>query len=162
MSTIAATSSEHALINYLLPKPISKDLILPHEIPRPSKILGAGFARNGKKRNRLRVESASKMRYISCMATISKEELRHLADLARIKIDPKEEDKLIKDLGSILGHFEELQELDTTTVAPMTGGTDLKNVFRNDTERESTNRGAGLEAFPESKNGFLKIPPVFE
>lgn len=96
------------------------------------------------------------------MATISKEELRHLAELARIKIDPKEEDKLIKDLSGILGHFEELQALDTKAVQPMTGGTDLRNVFREDTERENTDRGAGVEAFPEKEDGFLKIPPVFE
>jgi len=93
---------------------------------------------------------------------ISKEELRHLAELARIKLDPGEEDKLIKDLGNILDHFKELQELDTSNAAPMTGGTDLRNIFRDDTERENTNRGAGVEAFPESENGFLKVPPVFE
>ena len=44
----------------------------------------------------------------------------------------------------------------------MTGGTDLLNVFRDDTERENTDRGAGAEAFPESEGGFLKVPPVFE
>jgi aspartyl-tRNA(Asn)/glutamyl-tRNA(Gln) amidotransferase subunit C len=93
---------------------------------------------------------------------ISKEELRHLAELARIKLDPGEEDKLIKDLGNILDHFKELQGLDTSNVAPMTGGTDLRNVFRDDTERENTDRGAGVEAFPESENGFLKVPPVFQ
>ena len=93
---------------------------------------------------------------------ISKEELRHLADLARIKLDPKEEDKLIKDLGNILDHFKELQELDTANVAPMTGGTDLRNVFRGDDERENTDQGAGVEAFPENEGGFLKVPPVFE
>ena len=96
------------------------------------------------------------------MATISKEELRHLAELARIKLDASEEDSLIKDLGNILGHFEELRALDTSAVPPMTGGTDLKNVFRDDTERENTDHGAGVEAFPETENGFLKVPPVFE
>ena len=93
---------------------------------------------------------------------ISKEELRHLAQLARIEIDPKEEDKLIKDLGNILGYVKELQELDTKDVAPMTGGTDLRNVFRGDDDRKNTDRGSGIEAFPESEGGSLKVPPVFE
>jgi aspartyl-tRNA(Asn)/glutamyl-tRNA(Gln) amidotransferase subunit C len=93
---------------------------------------------------------------------ISKQELEHLAKLARIELDPKEEEKLLKDLDSIMGHFKVLQELDTTNVAPMTGGTDLVNALRDDLERESTNQGAGTEAFPESKNGYLKVPPVFE
>jgi aspartyl-tRNA(Asn)/glutamyl-tRNA(Gln) amidotransferase subunit C len=95
-------------------------------------------------------------------STITKAELEHLAKLARIELDPKEEEKLLKDLGAILDYFKELQELDTTNVAPMTGGTDLKNVFRGDTEHENTNRGAGTAAFPETKDGYLKIPPVFE
>lgn len=92
---------------------------------------------------------------------INKQTLEHLAKLARIDLDPKEEEKLLRDLGNILEHFKELQELDTTNVAPMTGGTDLKNIFRADDERENTNRGAGTDAFPEKENGFLKIPPVF-
>jgi len=95
-------------------------------------------------------------------SSLTKRDLEHLAKLARIELDPKEEEKLLKDLGNILDHFKELQGLDTKNVPPMTGGTDLKNVFRGDDERENTNRGAGTEAFPEKKNGFLKIPPVFE
>lgn len=103
-------------------------------------------------------------------SSIDKKELEHLAALARLQLDPKEEEKLLTDLDAILEHFKELQGLDTSTVEPMTGGTDLKNVFRedganNDAEgggHENTNRGAGVDAFPESEDGFLKIPPVFE
>jgi aspartyl-tRNA(Asn)/glutamyl-tRNA(Gln) amidotransferase subunit C len=94
--------------------------------------------------------------------SITKHELEHLAALARIELDPKEEEKILKDLVEILGYFSELQKLDTANVPPMTGGTDLINIFREDTERENTNRGAGTEAFPESEGGFLKVPPVFE
>ncbi len=95
-------------------------------------------------------------------SAITKHELEHLAKLARINLDPKEEEKLIKDLGNILEHFNELKALDTSNVAPMAGGTDLKNIFREDAERENTNRGAGVEAFPEKERGYLKVPPVFE
>jgi aspartyl-tRNA(Asn)/glutamyl-tRNA(Gln) amidotransferase subunit C len=95
-------------------------------------------------------------------STITKHELEHLAKLSRIELGPNEEEKLLKDLGAMLDYFKQLEELDTTKVAPMTGGTDLKNVFRDDMERENTNHGAGAEAFPETKNGYLKIPPVFE
>lgn len=96
------------------------------------------------------------------MATIGKRELEHLAKLARIELDPNEEEKLLKDLENILDYFKELQTLDTSAVPPMTGGTDLKNIFREDGERESTNRGAGVEAFPASEDNYLKIPPVFD
>ena len=93
---------------------------------------------------------------------INKTVLEHLAKLTRIELDPKEEEKFLKDLTEILDYFKELEALDTTNVMPMAGGTDLKNIFREDTERENTDRGAGVELFPESKNGFLKVPPVFE
>ena len=93
---------------------------------------------------------------------ISKHELEHLAELVRIALNPKEEGKLLKDLGAILDYFKELQELDTSNVPPMTGGTDLRDVLRADAERENTNQGFGIEAFPGSQNGYLKIPPVFE
>ena len=95
-------------------------------------------------------------------SSINKQDLERLAELARIELDPKEEEKLLKDLGNILEHFKILQELPTEHVTPMAGGTDLMNVFREDEERVNTNRGAGVEAFPETKDGFLKIPPVFE
>lgn len=107
-------------------------------------------------------------------SVIDKRELEKLAKLARIELDPKEEDRLLNDLGNILDHFKELQALDTSAVLPMTGGTDLHSIFREDGIREdaaagdendmheNTNRGAGVEAFPKNEKGFLKIPPVFE
>ncbi len=96
------------------------------------------------------------------MASIDKEALARLAKLSRIEYDPSEEAKLIADLGAILDHFKELQGVDTSDVPPMTGGTDLRGVLRADDARESTNRGAGTEAFPKSKDGFLEVPAVFE
>jgi aspartyl-tRNA(Asn)/glutamyl-tRNA(Gln) amidotransferase subunit C len=96
------------------------------------------------------------------MSSITKQTLEHLAKLARLKLDPKEEEKLTQDLAKILDHFKELEGLDTSNVAPMSGGTQLKNVFREDEERENTNRGAGIEQFPEKQDGFLRVPPVFE
>ena len=93
---------------------------------------------------------------------ISKTTLARLAKLARIELDPKEEEKFLKDLSEILDYFKQLEELDTAKIAPMTGGTELKNIFRGDAERENTDRGAGVESFPETKNGLLKVPPVFE
>ncbi len=95
-------------------------------------------------------------------SVLTKRELAHLADLARIELDPKEEEKLLADLGKILDHFKELQALDTAAVPPMAGGTDLKNIFRGDADRENADRGAGADAFPEKEDGYLKIPPVFE
>ena len=93
---------------------------------------------------------------------LNKHDLERLAKLARIELDPGEEEKLLRDLGQMLDHFKELQELDTKNVPPMTGGTELFSVFRNDDERANTDQGAGVGSFPEKQDGYLKVPPVFE
>lgn len=92
---------------------------------------------------------------------ITKQTLEHLARLARIELDPREEEKLIKDLEKILDHFRELEGLDTKDVPPMSGGTRHNNTFREDAGESKTNDRGGGEAFPENEQGFLKVPPVF-
>src|SRR3989344_2550522 len=95
-------------------------------------------------------------------SSISKKALENLAKITKIKLEEKEEEKLLEDMRKILAYFDELKSLDPSGVEPMNGGTELKNSFREDEERISTNQGAGVDAFPETKDGFLKVPPVFE
>lgn len=92
---------------------------------------------------------------------ITKETLAYLATLARIELDPAEEGRLLGDLQKILDYVSELQSADTSGIQPMNGGTALADIFREDAGSANTNRGEGVEAFPENKDGFLKIPPVF-
>lgn len=97
------------------------------------------------------------------MADITKKSLQHLADLSRLELTEKEEEKFLKDLESILGHFKELESLDTSNIAPMTGGTSLKNVFREDGERKSSLAADPVvDAFPDKKERWLKVPAVFK
>ena len=93
---------------------------------------------------------------------INKKELRHLAELSRFNLEGREEEKLLKDLQEIVAFFEELKILNTEGVEPMTGGTTLKNIWRDDEGRKDTNIGAGSGNFPEEEKGFLRVPPVFE
>lgn len=108
---------------------------------------------------------------------INKKTLEYLAELGRIELEaptPKRGrgpdrnvgNKLLKDLQKILGHFEELKEVDTENIEPMAGGTIEKNVFREDEQATSDKRQGKrenlVEAFPEKENGFLKVPAVFE
>ncbi len=91
----------------------------------------------------------------------SKKDLEHLAELARIELKEGEEAKLQKDLGAILDYFKELRGVDTESVEPMAGGTELKNVVREDVTGGTNDAGKGPEQFPDKKGGFLKVPPVF-
>lgn len=96
------------------------------------------------------------------MAEINEKILKHLAELARIEIESEKEEKFLKDFKNILSHFEELANLDTSKVAPMIGGTNLKNVIREDEFNEINDLRKGVEAFSEKRDGYLKVPPVFE
>ncbi len=92
---------------------------------------------------------------------ITPQELENLAELARIEVSKAEEKKILEDLEKILAHFEELKELDTTTVAPMAGGTSLENVFQGEEHPRVASEKA-VQALPKPAQGFLKVPPVFE
>lgn len=94
------------------------------------------------------------------MVEFNKKSLEKLAELARLDLNPDEEEKLLKDLRKILDYFGELQELDTARVEPMAGGTDSKNIVRED-QLTTDDTGKGREAFPEEQSGYLKVPPVF-
>lgn len=92
---------------------------------------------------------------------LTKKDLEKLADLSRMKIKESEEEKLLRDLGGILDHFEELKELDTETVEPMNGGTASVNVWRDDEAPNPLNGDRAKGEFPDAKDGYLKVPPVF-
>ena len=93
---------------------------------------------------------------------LTKKDLEKLAELARLDLKKGEEDKLLKNLGSVLDYFEELKNLDTEKIEPLSGATESSNVFREDSEEQSLEKGRTIEAFPENSGGYLKVPPVFE
>lgn len=98
------------------------------------------------------------------MAEITKALVEKLAKLARLEFTGEELEKFTTDLGNILGHVKELESVDAKGVAPMTGGTMLKNIMREDivvpeNEKEKKNI---VDAFPDKKGNYLKTPAVFE
>ncbi len=97
------------------------------------------------------------------MAEITKKSIEHLAKLARLEFTDAETDKFVVDLGNILNYFKELEAVDTSGVAPMTGGTSARNVFREDSPLVETfaDQKEIIAGFPEEERGYNKIPPVF-
>lgn len=90
-------------------------------------------------------------------------EINHLLELARIEISKEEKEKIANDLAKILDYVKQLQEVDTTGVEPMTGGTFVENILRDD-EINPNKEDLGKElktAAPKLKNDFWEIPPIF-
>lgn len=109
------------------------------------------------------LDSACRILYTDFMASlINKKNLQNLAELARLELQEREAKKILQDLQKILDHFNELAELDTSKVVAELPLDETRKIFRDDGERKETNIGQGKEAFPESEDGFLSIPPVFK
>ncbi|PIR98093.1 MAG: Asp-tRNA(Asn)/Glu-tRNA(Gln) amidotransferase GatCAB subunit C [Candidatus Colwellbacteria bacterium CG10_big_fil_rev_8_21_14_0_10_42_22] len=85
-------------------------------------------------------------------------DIKKYAHLARIKLSNKEEKKFQKDLEKILDHVAELEKVDVGGVKPVTGGTNLENIFREDIVK---NDNLLNPSFPEEEKGYLKVPKVF-
>jgi len=89
-------------------------------------------------------------------------DIKHIAELARVTLSKAEEEKFSADLESILAYVEELKEVDTSLVAPMTGGTELVNSYREEGWQAPSVRENIFKGFPETEEGFLKVPKIFE
>jgi aspartyl-tRNA(Asn)/glutamyl-tRNA(Gln) amidotransferase subunit C len=91
---------------------------------------------------------------------ISKKEVRHIANLARIGLGEKEAEKYSKDLSSILNWINELKEVDVSDVEPTAHITGLENAVRQDEIREFDDKEALKKLFPEEKDGYNKVKSV--
>lgn len=96
---------------------------------------------------------------------LSREEVEHIAHLARIELNAEEKEMFETELSGILSFVEILNELDTAGIEPVNGGTLLENVMRLDEQTDAymEKKSAGLvEAAAEKKGNLIKVKSVFE
>lgn len=91
---------------------------------------------------------------------IDREQVRKVAHLARLELQPHEEEQFTTQLGSILDYFEQLGELDVTDVEPTTRAIDVSNVTRPDNLQPFSDREAILKGAPEQEGDFFKVPKI--
>ena len=91
---------------------------------------------------------------------ISKDEVKHIASLARIGLTDKEVEKFSHDLSSILDWIKQLEEADVENVVETSHITGLKNISREDKEVDFENKAGIKKLFPEEKNGYDKVKSV--
>lgn len=96
------------------------------------------------------------------MARITKENVKHVAHLARLSFNEEELETFTKQLDDIIGFAEQLNELDTDNVEPTTHVLKLSNVLREDKSREWLTREEALKNAPDKQNGQVKVPSVLE
>ncbi|GGB49896.1 Asp-tRNA(Asn)/Glu-tRNA(Gln) amidotransferase subunit GatC [Virgibacillus dakarensis] len=96
------------------------------------------------------------------MADISSDQVKHVANLARLAITDEEAERFTKQLSSILEYAEQLNELDTTGVEPTTHVLDLKNVLRKDEPKKTITQEEALKNAPDKKGDYFRVPSILE
>ncbi len=91
---------------------------------------------------------------------IDRQEVRKVANLARLELTPEEEEQFTGQLNGILDYFEQLSELDTSKVQPTTRAIDVSNVMRSDDLQPFANRDNILEGAPDRDGEFFKVPKI--
>jgi aspartyl-tRNA(Asn)/glutamyl-tRNA(Gln) amidotransferase subunit C len=93
---------------------------------------------------------------------ISREDVAHVAELARLELSAAEEEQFIAQLNSILIYMEKLRELDTVDVEPTSHVLPLVNILREDEVQPSLDRAQVLRNAPEESHFFFKVPRIIE
>ncbi|UFJ41037.1 Asp-tRNA(Asn)/Glu-tRNA(Gln) amidotransferase subunit GatC [Brevibacillus humidisoli] len=96
------------------------------------------------------------------MSAITRKEVEHVANLARLTLTEEEAERYTNDLNAILQFAAKLNELDTSDVPPTSHATDVKNVMREDENRPSLPRETVLKNAADHEDGQFKVPAVFE
>ena len=93
---------------------------------------------------------------------LSREEVIHIAALARLGMTDDEIEKAREQLSNILENFEVLKEVDTTRVPPTAQSINLVNVLRDDTTQLSLPSEAILDNAPDREGDLFKLRAVLE
>jgi aspartyl-tRNA(Asn)/glutamyl-tRNA(Gln) amidotransferase subunit C len=94
--------------------------------------------------------------------TLSKEEVRHVAMLARLGLKPGEEDFYAEQLSGILRHIDRLQEVDTDAIPPTAQVVEVALRLRDDVPGECLTQDQALANAPEARDGFFVVKAIQE
>jgi aspartyl-tRNA(Asn)/glutamyl-tRNA(Gln) amidotransferase subunit C len=89
---------------------------------------------------------------------IDREQVLHVAKLARLKLTEEEVERMAGELSQILAHVEHMTELDLEGVEPTSHAVRLENVLREDVPRPSLPRERALENAPDATESGFRVP----
>ena len=99
-------------------------------------------------------------------AKVTQEDVHRVAELAHLELSPEESGRMVKDLNAILDYVAELNELDTSGVAPLAQvselGASIASAPRPDQLVPSLDRAVVMHEAPETDGAFFKVPKVIE
>lgn len=94
--------------------------------------------------------------------SVDKATVHHIAHLARLRIDDDRAEALVGELNNILNWVEQLNEVNTEDIAPMTSAVEAKLHWRDDEVTDGGIRDHVLSDAPDAQYGFYAVPKVIE
>ena len=94
--------------------------------------------------------------------SITLDEVKHVARLARLSLDDGEIVTLQGELNALLGHFADLATIDLSGIEPAAHAVPLQNVWGDDVPRPGLSREAALRNAPASRAGLFVVPMIIE
>jgi aspartyl-tRNA(Asn)/glutamyl-tRNA(Gln) amidotransferase subunit C len=93
---------------------------------------------------------------------LSRDEVRHVAMLARLRLEPGDVEFYAEQLGGILAHIDRLKELDTDAIPPTAQVVEVANTLREDVPRPCLSQADALANAPAAVDGFFRVPAIQE
>ncbi|HRJ27715.1 MAG TPA: Asp-tRNA(Asn)/Glu-tRNA(Gln) amidotransferase subunit GatC [Fimbriimonadaceae bacterium] len=94
--------------------------------------------------------------------SISVDEVRHVAKLARLELDEAEILAFQSELNALLGHFQDIASLNVEGIEPKPHAVALRNVWADDVARPSLLRDEALRNAPVTRAGLFIVPQIIE
>ncbi|WP_268912653.1 Asp-tRNA(Asn)/Glu-tRNA(Gln) amidotransferase subunit GatC [Lentilactobacillus sp. SPB1-3] len=93
---------------------------------------------------------------------ISENQVNHVAQLAKLKLEADQLPYFTEQLDKIIGMFETLSKVDTEGVEPTTSVSDQLNTMREDIADNWNQRAELLDNAPDAENGYIKVPAIID
>jgi aspartyl-tRNA(Asn)/glutamyl-tRNA(Gln) amidotransferase subunit C len=93
---------------------------------------------------------------------LSKDEVRHIAMLARLALEPGDVEFYAEQLSGILEHIDRLQQLNTDDIPPTAQVVEVTNTLREDVPRPCLSQADALANAPAAVDGFFRVPSIQE
>jgi aspartyl-tRNA(Asn)/glutamyl-tRNA(Gln) amidotransferase subunit C len=94
--------------------------------------------------------------------TLTRDQVRHVAMLARLGLEPGDEEFYAEQLSGILAHIDRLQEVNTDDIPPTAQVVEIVNPLRGDVPRPCLTQEEVLANAPAAVDGFFRVPAIQE
>ena len=91
---------------------------------------------------------------------ITVKDVEHVAKLARLTLTEEEKEMFTSQLGDVLKYVEQMNEVDTSDVKPMSHAIDFVNVMREDEVKYEQTKEELMKNAPDAEDGFFKVPKI--